>query len=250
MITLNAPQRAHFIAHGYLHVPGVVPKLMVDRALQAINHSLGDGIDPARIQTFRSQSYAPELQREPVITDLFNKTLAIELASGLIGALEPIRGGQIALRFPTLSDAPRVHGPHLDGMYSPHNGVPVGTIQSFSLLLGVMLSDVPQPFMGNLSVWPGTHRLYETYFREHGPEKLLDGMPPIPLPEPVQMLGRAGDVVLCHYQLAHSIAENASAHVRYAIYFRVHAVGHAARWKEALTDIWLEYPGLQAAQPV
>ena len=51
-----------------MHVPGVVPSVMVKVALQAINHSLGEGVDPAQIQIFRSRSYAPELQRDPVIT--------------------------------------------------------------------------------------------------------------------------------------------------------------------------------------
>ncbi len=245
---LNHHHRAELRDNGFVHVPGVVPRIMVDRALNAINASLGEGIDPAQLTKFRAQSYCPELQRTPVITDLVNKTPALELATQLIGELKPITGGQIALRFPGGGDPPKVHGPHLDGMYTPTNGVPEGKINSFTMLLGVMLSDVPEPFMGNLAVWPGTHQRYETYFREHGPESLLNGMPPIQLPEPRQMLGRAGDIVLCHYQLAHSIAQNASPHVRYAIYFRLHHVNHEAQWKQAMTDIWLEWPGMQMAR--
>lgn len=245
MTVLSNLQRNHLFEHGFVHVPAVVPRMMVDQALFAINHSLGEGIEPAQIQIYRSRSYCPEVQNNPVITDLLNKTPALDLATNLIGEIEPISHVQIALRFPTPGGIPRVQSPHLDGMYTPTNGVPKGKINSFSMLLGVMLSDVPHEFMGNLSVWPGTHHLYEQYFREHGPESLLDGMPPIDLPQPVQMLGKAGDIVLCHYQLAHAIAQNASPHIRYAIYFRLLSVGHAARWKEAMTDIWIEWPGMK-----
>lgn len=244
---LTALQRQQFFEHGYVHVPGVVPRVMANAALRAINHSVGEGIDPTQIQIFRARSYVPELQNDPVITDLYNKTPAADLAAALIGEdhILPITAGQIALRFPGFQDPPKVISPHLDGMYTPTNGVPEGRINSFTMLLGVMLSDVPEPYMGNLAVWPGTHRIYEKYFQEHGPEALLTGMPPVDLPQPVQLLGQAGDIVLCHYQVAHSIAQNVSPHVRYAIYFRLIHTQHEARWKAAMTDIWLEWAGMQ-----
>ncbi len=74
-------------------------------------------------------------------------------------------------------------------MYSPTNGVKEGTIGNFTALVGVFLSDLPEPFAGNFTVWPGSHRLYETYFREQGPQALLKGMPKVDLPEPEQFTG-------------------------------------------------------------
>ncbi len=131
-------------------------------------------------------------------------------------------------------------------MYSPTNGVPEGTIQNFTMLVGVLLSDLTEPYCGNFTVWPGTHHLYENYFREHTPQSLLNGMPPITLPEPLQVTGQAGDVFLVHYELAHSAAPNVSPHVRYAIFFRLTHVNHADRKWESMTDIWLEYEGMRA----
>ncbi len=246
---LTPEQKEHFLEQGYLLVPGAVSRDRVEAALRAINHSLGEGMDPARLATFRAQSYCPELQREPVITDLYNATPAKALVESLVGAgkVRPITSGQIALRFPIApGSAPKPPVPHLDGMYTPTNGVPQGRIMSFTALVGVALSDVNGPFAGNLTVWPGTHRLYESYFSQHGPEALLEGMPNVPLPGPVHLTAHAGDVMLCHYELAHTAAPNASPHVRYAIYFRAHHVDHEAQWKAAMTDIWLEWPGLQA----
>ncbi len=245
---LTREQKEHFHEHGYVLVPQVIPTATLNAALRAINHSLGEGIDPAKLATFRSQSYCPELQRQPVITDLYNGTPVRELVESLIGAgrVRLVAGGQIALRFPIApGTAPRRPVPHLDGMYTPTNGVPQGRILSFTMLIGVALSDVSEPFAGNLTVWPGTHRLYERYFREHGPEALLNGMPDISLPEPVHLTARAGDIMLCHYALAHAAAPNAAAHVRYAVYFRASHVDHDTQWKQAMTDIWLEWPGMQ-----
>src|SRR5918912_30557 len=131
------------------------------------------------------------------------------------------------------------------GMHTPTNGVPEGTIATFTALVGVFLSDVPHDFMGNFTVWPGTHRLYEAYFRQHGPQTLLDGMPPLELPAPEQVTARAGDAVFCHYQLAHGIAGNSSPHIRYAVFFRLCHVDHEAVHWHCMTDIWREWAGMR-----
>ncbi|MEZ4662293.1 MAG: hypothetical protein R2911_32485 [Caldilineaceae bacterium] len=55
---LSHHQKAEFVRRGFVKVPGVVPQVMVNEALRAINHSLGEGIDPAQVPIFRSRSYA------------------------------------------------------------------------------------------------------------------------------------------------------------------------------------------------
>lgn len=243
---LTHAQKQAFYQQGYLKVAGVIPPVMVDAAVRAINASLGQGIDPAQVPIYQSRSFCPELQREAVITDLFAKTPALPLAEALIGAgqIQPVGGGQIALRFPTLQDPPQPPRPHLDGMHSPNNGVLAGTIRNFTMLLGIALSDVTTPFAGNLAVWPGTHHLYERYFQEHGPDALLHGMPPVDIGEPVQLLAQAGDIIMAHYQLAHGVTANTSPHTRYAIYFRLHHVDHPEIGMASMTDIWREWAGI------
>ncbi|MCB0061925.1 MAG: phytanoyl-CoA dioxygenase family protein [Caldilineaceae bacterium] len=245
---LSYAQKQEFYEKGYIKVPGVIPQVMVDAAVRAINASLGEGMDPAAVPIYRSRSFCPELQREQVITDLFNKTPALTLAESLIGQgkIKEIGGGQIALRFPTLQDPPSPPRPHLDGMHSPNNGVPAGTIRNFTMLLGVALSDVTTTYAGNLAVWPGTHHIYERYFQEHGPLALLNGMPPVEIPEPVQVMAKAGDIILAHYQLAHGVTPNTSPHPRYAIYFRLHHVEHEQNGHDTMVDIWREWDGVQA----
>jgi len=232
---------------GLIRLPGIVPSEYVDAAMRAINASLGGrGIDPSQLPTFRARSYCPEVQDQKAITDLLYASPLWEIAEQLIGQgkIAPVRAGQIALRFPS-TDPPREPHPHIDGMYSPNNGVPKGEIRNFTALVGVFLSDVRGPYSGNFTVWPGSHRLYEEYFRAHGPEALFHGMPPVDLPEPVQVTANAGDAVLAHYQLGHGIAGNASPHIRYAVFFRLSHVDHASVHWECMTDIWREWSGMR-----
>jgi hypothetical protein len=246
-VELNLEQKRAFFHDGFVKLPGAVPPRLVDAARLAINASLGEkGIDPALLVKFRAQSYCPELQGTPAITDLATASDVWGLAESAIGPgmISPVTSGQIALRFPSQEPLHAPH-PHIDGMHTPTNGVPAGTIHNFTALIGVILSDIPHADMGNLTVWPGTHRQYEQYFRDRGPQALLDGMPTVPLAEPVQLTGRQGDAVLCHYQLGHGIAGNSSPFIRYAIYFRLKHVNHDAIHWESMTDIWREWAGMR-----
>jgi hypothetical protein len=72
-------QKQHLYENGYIHVPGVVPRIRLDAALRAINHGVGQGIDPAQLPKYRAQSYVPEVSGTPPITDLLMGTPAWEL---------------------------------------------------------------------------------------------------------------------------------------------------------------------------
>jgi len=230
---------------GYAVLPGLVPEKLTNVALRAINHSIGKGIDPKDVPTFRANSYCPELRNSPPIIDLLHKTPLWKIAESLVGKGKLRLAGppQIALRFPAMETPGELH-PHLDGMYSPNNRVRKGTIQSFTMLAGVFLSNIPNNFWGNFCVWPGTHRLFAEYFQANGTESLLNGLPPIEMPEPEQILAQTGDGLICHYQLAHTVVQNVSPYVRYAIFFRLAHKDHESRKKEALTNPWLEWTGI------
>ncbi len=246
---LTDTQKQEFIERGVLKLPGIVSREMVLRARRAVNAHLGEnGMHPDELPRLRAQSYCPGLGGDPVITDLYNASPLRAIAEQMIGErqVKPVGGGQIALRFPRATDPEElVFRPHIDGMYTPTNGVKEGTIGNFTALVGVYLSDVPEPNSGNFTTWNGTHRLYEDYFRIHGPESLLKGMPPVELPEPEQFTGQAGDAALVHYQIAHGIAPNISADTRYAVFFRLSHVEHEQNHWSCMTDIWQEWAGMR-----
>ena len=107
---------------------------------------------------------------------------------------------------------------HIDGVRNakiPISIVPEGHVLQFSVLVGVLLKDLPNEFSGNLAVFPGSHLAIQDFVNQHGidPSSLLsvsasDDTSPsteVKLPNPpVQITGKAGDVVLCHWQTAHT----------------------------------------------
>ncbi len=248
--TLSAEQQSFLIENGYVVLPQAVSPEMVGRARRAINASMGQGIPADELSTWSSQSFFPQLARTETISDLFNESRVLPTLSSLMGEGKVSRagGGQIALRFPReLGVEARSPGPHVDGMYSPNNGVPKGVLSSFTALAGVFLSEVSRQNAGNFCVWPGTHRLFSEYFEEHGAKCLLEEnrLPPIEMPAPVQIEAKPGDAIVAHYLLAHGVAWNTSPDVRYAIFFRVQVPEHKTQKVEVITDIWREWPGLQ-----
>ncbi len=245
---LTYPQKVHLIERGYVVIPGVVPNRMVKEAMKAINHSIGKGIP----DNHRGANYCRELENHPVITDLYNKTPAKTLVDSLVGedSYYPVDRAQIALRFPTYQDPPNPYaGAHLDGVLKVGEGI----MQNFTALVGIILSDQPEPDMGNFVAYPGTHRLYEQYFQENGPDVLLTEESfrtahrslNVELPEPVQIIGNPGDLIIAHFQLIHAGGTNTSDRIRYSCYFRVLNKEIRNDWRSPLTDMWKHWPGLR-----
>ena len=147
---------------------------------------------------------------------------------------------------------------HVDGLPNDlqHAMFPKGSVMQFTLLVGILLTDLPKPLAGNLAVFPGSHQVIQDHINLYNldPKEVLKtsatngSVPPIQFKELIhQITGKAGDVILCHYQLAHTVAPNASENIRYAVYFRVH---HNTRQQgvfkpAAMHDIWLEYDGIR-----
>jgi hypothetical protein len=226
---------------GFVQLRGVVPRARVEAALRLINRSLGEqGLPPERLAEMRARTYCPELVSAPEILDLFFATPVRPLVEATIGAVRSPVEGQIALRFPQ-PEPDRAPIPHIDGISSPENGVPAGTLYHFTALLGVFLSDVVGPRAGNLVVWPRSHEVVTEQLRRHGPRSIIGGLPPLEWGPPQPLEGRAGDVVLAHYAVAHGVARNLGPHVRYAVFFRLFHVAHDER---ALTEPWREWEGM------
>lgn len=78
-------------------------------------------------------------------------------------------------------------------------------VYSFTLLPGILVSDVDEPMGGNSTVWPNTYLRVERYFRERDGHSLehADGMTSgVRLPRPVPITGKTDDILLAHYQPA------------------------------------------------
>jgi hypothetical protein len=239
---LDRGQVEEFAERGFLLLPQVVPRAVVTAAARAIDELMErepPGADvPGPHNYFRAAAQAPE------VAALLTGSPAFGLAETLTGTgtLEVPGQVQVALNIPPFPHRPGMH--HIDGFPPEPDGRP-GT---FTMLAGVLMSDQRGQDAGNLWVWPGTHLTHAEYFREHGPEAFFTagGYPPIKLPEPEQVAGEAGDLLLAHYLLGHNIGGNTWPAVRRAVYYRVKRAGHDARWREFLTDPWLDYDRVRA----
>ena len=140
---------------------------------------------------------------------------------------------------------------HLDGFrYQKEGGRQ--HLRSFTLLVGVILSDQTGDDMGNLHAWPGSHLEAADYARHHGVDAFVsavmrnEAMPPVDFSAgSVQVHGAPGDVVFAHYLLAHNSGGNTSDVVRRTLYMRLKRAGHDERWRTFFTHPWADYDGVR-----
>ncbi|MBC6457602.1 phytanoyl-CoA dioxygenase family protein [Actinomadura sp. HBU206391] len=235
---LSSSQLKDFAERGFLLLPQAVPPELVTAASQFIDETIER--DPPGAGVRGPHFYFPETDKAPSLLNVLTETPVFSTAEALTGpgTLDVPWQVQIALNIPPFPHRPGSH--HLDGG-SPCE--PDGRPGTFTMLVGVLMSGQLSDDEGNLWVWPGTHLTHAEYFRGHGPDAFFEaaGYPPITLPEPERIHGRAGDVLLAHYLLGHNIGGNTSDAVRRALYFRVKRSGHDPRWREFLQDPWLDY---------
>lgn len=245
---LDDERKRRMLEDGYVVVPGVVPRPLIEEALREINHRLGLGRTQTMDAYADSRDYWSDDTDAPAIMDLLQKSPLWELAEGFVGTgkLQKPASGQIALRFPSVNNSHGGPASHIDGFYSPNANK---TISRFTMLVGVLLSDLPEKYMGNFTAYPGTHRRIAEFIKAKGTAPLRAGLAgKIDLPEGVQIIGKAGDAILCHYQLAHDKEQNLSHLIRYAAYWRLWHVDAERQQPQGLTDIWMEWPPIAALQ--
>lgn len=243
---LELEQKRRLLEDGYVVIPGVVGRPLIDEALREINHRLGLGRTRTMDAYADSRDYWSDDTDSPAIMDLLFKSGLWELAEAPVGTGKLLRPptGQIALRFPSVNNSHGGPASHIDGFYSPNAAK---SISRFTMLVGVLLSDLPEKYMGNFTAYPGTHRQIAEFIKEHGTAPLRAGLAgKIDLPDAAQITGKAGDAIICHYQLAHDKEQNLSPLIRYAAYWRIWHVDAEHCQTEGLTDIWREWPAIAA----
>ena len=233
-----------FAERGCTVVHDVVPQLLVDRALSEIDQIINRN-PPS--QDHRGPYFywrRPSSPDDPLFAALM-ASAAWQIASSLVSPLVfscPDQV-QVSLNIPVWDHRPG--GPHIDGLTPPE---PCGRPGTFTLLAGIFLTDQTDIDMGNLWVWPRSHRVMAAHLMQHGPEALLDlAHPKFPLAEPEQILGKPGDLLVAHYLLGHNMGGNTSPSVRRMLYFRLHAEGHRDRWRECVQDVLYEFEPVRAA---
>ena len=229
----------HLYENGWVIIPQVVPRALVTAAILAINSTVEGYLDSIQVR-------ASELREDDRLKSLLMDTDAFSLIESALGQgkVVPSHNIQAALRFPEVETKSRSVSPHIDGFHPSIDGQK-GIIRPFIAIAGFFLNDLDEEWAGNFTVWPGTHRSFEKYFQTHQADpELRGGIPPVALPEPVQLKVKAGDMVLAHYQLAHTASANLSDDVRYAVYIRMHHTDRPKDSIDVLGDIWRYWDGM------
>jgi hypothetical protein len=240
---LTDEQILSFAERGYLVVPDMVAGADLDRADAEAGRLIAAQPPPPGHTGHHFYWRSPA--ESPALFGLLERPGGILPTAGQLTGADgvAVAFGQVQL---ALNIPPHPHKPgrpHLDG-YQPGQAIP-GT---FTLLAGLLLTDQLSDNGGNLWVWPGTHLTHAAFFAERGPGAFAEaaGYPDIDWPEPVQIHGRRGDVLLAHYLLGHNIGGNyEGGRIRRALYWRLRAPGHTARWADCLADPWHEFESVR-----
>jgi ectoine hydroxylase-related dioxygenase (phytanoyl-CoA dioxygenase family) len=240
---LDRQQAQSFAEQGYVVLPQVVPQPLVDAARRDI--AVRVAADPNAPGRLGHHSYFLPPPLPAGLTALLFESPTLPAAEAFIapGTFEAPEHVQVSLNVPPFSHRPG--GPHVDGITPPD---PSGVPGTFTMLAGIFLTDQTGEDMGNLWVWPGSHLATAAYLRERGPDVLIDSAPypPVALAKPLQVTGRAGDVVFAHYLLGHNIGGNMSSVTRETVYFRLRREGHRERWRDCVQDPLLEFEPVRA----
>ena len=229
-----------FITNGFV----LIPKAISSKLLSRISGVIDDVLEQHPPALGTVGHYFPPITKPESLMPLLLRSSVFELAESFVGKgklLVPEQV-QISLNIPYFPHRPSRH--HLDGVSAPEADGRPGT---FTLLAGILMTDQPRQDMGNLWVWPGTHIIHANYFKSEGVESLVssNGSPDICLPEPMQVVGQAGDLLMAHYLLAHNIGGNRSDKIRRAVYFRLQGNGHRDHWQKSLQHPWHDYDGIR-----
>lgn len=243
----TSEERAAFMRDGLVIRRGFVPEDLVARASSRIGRWLSEEMDPSQIAAYTQRTFAPELGGHPDLLGLFSDSGARELAAGLLGDIQPVTTTQIQIRVPedTLPTAQPEKAMHVDGVACPH--LDPDELRTFSLLVGVVLSDVSDPDGGALRYLPGGHLSMAKWFGTEWSLGITTQVPPkIDTERGTPFLGQPGDILLMHHLVPHSVGRNHTSTPRVMAYFRVSHPDHGQRRLEALRDPWLDYPPLAA----
>ncbi|WP_307961894.1 phytanoyl-CoA dioxygenase family protein [Salinispora arenicola] len=204
-------------------------------------------LDQRRLAEFTQRTFAPHLGDHRDLLALFAQSGVAGLAGELLGDVSPVTTTQIQIRVPErdLGQAQPEKAMHVDGVACPH--LDPADCRTFSLLVGVVLSDISDPAGGALRYVIGGHLRMAEWFRTQWSLGITAQVPPhIVAEQGTPLLGKPGDVLLMHHLVPHAVGRNLTAMPRIMAYFRVSHVNHANRRLAALRDPWLDFPPLAA----
>jgi ectoine hydroxylase-related dioxygenase (phytanoyl-CoA dioxygenase family) len=137
---------------------------------------------------------------------------------------------------------------HLDGYYTPTNGVAEGTVGYMTINVTIYVEDIDAKG-GCFTYWPGSHKVAHEYFKTHSLLSVQGGVSSDvfaegTFPEGQQFVGKAGDAIFWHGQLFHSGSKNVNRNIRMALIGRFSRKDSNDIRFETNDDQWATWEGI------
>ncbi len=191
-----------FMREGYLLIEDAISPQDVRRYIEAIDRIAPGHPSRRRVNPFRPTDGVAHL--DPVFAEVIDHPRHVGFAYDLYGEQLKLHNSQAFIRPPGKSGA-RWHN---DGarvmpyaVYSP--------ILPLQLKVAYWLTDLPRPRMGNLVVYPGSHR--SRRFDANAKLGSVEGEVPICV--------KAGTMMLIHSHIFHTVMDNESDVSRYNLFY-------------------------------
>ncbi len=244
---LTAEDKSSFQQKGYLVKHDTLTDEQIRAGVDEIwKHIEADRADPST--WIDAGPISPKCGNTTALLDTLYESPIYGMAEQLVGEGMLTRPGSFGpkLNFPTGETEWAATGGHLDGYYTPTNGVAEGTVGRF--FVGVTLYLTHQyPRGGGFAVWPGTHLQGAEYFRTHSLLKPKGGnvRESFDLPEPVEITGPPGTVCFWHGGLVHSASKNCRPDIRLCMITRLSRRDQDDILFEFPDDPWEYWPALK-----
>ncbi|NKB69712.1 MAG: hypothetical protein GKR89_21795 [Candidatus Latescibacteria bacterium] len=243
---LSAEDKELFKEHGYLVRQDVLSRDQIEAAQDA----LWEGIEADRTDQATWIGAGPRVpvrSNHPAIRATLHESPAFAMAEELVGKDRLNQGGPGPhLNFPTGSDDWTLPtGGHLDGYYTPTNGVAEGTVGCFQVGVTIYVEDI-EPQGGGFTLWPGSHQKAAEYFKTHSLLSLQGGgsRGAFDPGQGREITGPAGTVCFWHGQMTHSGSKNCGRNIRMALIARLARKDVDDIRFESPDDMWEYWEGI------
>jgi hypothetical protein len=246
MSHLTLEDKAFFKENGYLIKRGVLS----DAQVQAARDALWEGID--RPETWvQAGPRVPCPGSHPAIRATVQESPVFAMMEEMVGQGQLNSGGAGPhLVFPAGDDewSASTHG-HLDGYYTPTNGVPEGTVGYMTINVTIYVEHIEHRG-GCFTVFPGTHRMAHEYFKTHSLLSVQGGSShriwsDEEMPQALEFEGAPGDVCFWHGQMVHTGSKNVNQNIRMALIGRFSRKDSNEIRFETPDDMWAHWEGIE-----
>ena len=250
MSYLTFEDKDFFKENGYLIKCGVLS----DAQVQAARDALWDGIEADRNKTETWVQAGPRVPcpgSHPAICATVQESPVFSMMEEMVGVGQLNGGGPGPhLVFPSGDDewTGAKHG-HLDGYYTPTNGVPEGTVGYMTINVTIYVEHIEHRG-GCFTVFPGTHRMAYEYFKTHSLLSVEGGSSnqiwsDEEMPAALEFEGAPGDVCFWHGQMVHTGSKNVNQNIRMALIGRFSRKNSNDIRFETPDDMWADWEGLR-----